>query len=452
MPSKADFDSSSAYSKELIKNTHHFFEFEFAAKAFSIAAWFTFPVQIMMIVIGYMYKNECPAEPRLARFLFFCGTAGTMVIMLRLITYIQWKRLQRQYGRFDANTHPGLSLVQAMTYVFVVFVVCLFVDATRFVFTIYPDLEHPESERFCHPNAYYVVYVLVIVFDIIFGVIFLLWLTAMVLGVCNPDFLVMYGYFLDESEMKFNVREKIRKRRKKHSKEYLMATAAAAFASKRSTLDSDEEKGPTPTSNTPEKRIYKEPKSHHYQAIKSDEINPKSKLKSPKGSRDTLDEITKGENGKPARPNGRFNLAPPAPEEEGSPMSSRFKIKPVKVKPNPVYGVEPLKDTSFEKGGGGGGNNKTRLAKLKIKPSDFSDFEDNLDGYDEDDKSNLSIVRFSSAVNSRRISVDFVNENRLDITKFPSGPLSRQNSNSEKLDSEDVAEADEEAEDDDDLT
>lgn len=262
----------------------------------------------------------------------------------------------------------------------------------------------------------------------------------------------MYGYFLDESEMKFNVREKIRKRRKKHSKEYLMATAAAAFASKRSTLDSDEEKGPTPTSNTPEKRIYKEPKSHHYQAIKSDEINPKSKLKSPKGSRDTLDEITKGENGKPARPNGRFNLAPPAPEEEGSPMSSRFKIKPVKVKPNPVYGVEPLKDTSFEKGGGGGGNNKTRLAKLKIKPSDFSDFEDNLDGYDEDDKSNLSIVRFSSAVNSRRISVDFVNENRLDITKFPSGPLSRQNSNSEKLDSEDVAEADEEAEDDDDLT
>eukprot|EP00094_Tigriopus_californicus_P004471 TCALIF_04309-PA protein Name:"Protein of unknown function" AED:0.23 eAED:0.23 QI:0/0.6/0.33/1/0.6/0.5/6/0/370 len=365
MSSKTDFDNSSVYSKELIKNTHHFLELEVVAKTFSIAVWLTFPIQIMMIVIGYLYKNECPAEPRLARFLFFGGTAGTVVIMLRLITYVQWKRLQHQYGRFDVNTHPGLSLVQAVTYVFVVFVICLFVDATRFIFTIFPDLAHPESERFCHPNAYYVVYVLVIAFDAIFGVAILLWLTAMVLGVCNPDFLVMYGYFLDESEMKFNVREKIRKRRKKHSKEHLMANPAAA---KRSALDSDEERGSTTASTTPEKRIYKEPKSHQYQAIQSDEINPNSKLKSPNGSPDIVDGMANGESGKSVPTKGRFTLTPPTPEE-ASPLSSRFKVKPVQVKPNPVYG-------------------------------------------------------------------------------FPSGPLTRQNSNSERLGSEDVAEA---GEDDDDL-
>eukprot|EP00095_Tigriopus_kingsejongensis_P008347 maker-scaffold618_size123335-snap-gene-0.26 protein:Tk08347 transcript:maker-scaffold618_size123335-snap-gene-0.26-mRNA-1 annotation:"PREDICTED: uncharacterized protein LOC100374539" len=426
-----DWDTSSVYSKDMIKNTHHFLKIEFLARAFSIVVWLTIPLFMGMVVLGYLHKADCPAEPRVSRFLFFCGTAGSMVLVLRLINFIQWKRLQHQYGRFDPSTHPGLSLVDAIMYVFVVFVVCLLINANSFVFSFHPVMDDPESKDFCHPNPYFISFLLVLVFDIVGGSAFLLWLTAIILGICNPDFLVMYGYFLDESEMKFNLREKIRKRRKKSSNTMHVATAANAFAGVRSSQISDEE-------SIPEKTPLRESRSHPIEAIKSDHINTKARI--PIHSPDSVDgDVEKNVIPAPSK-SGRFSLSPPAIETT-PPTASRFNIKPVKAKTKPVYGVEPLKDTSFSEGGGGG-NNKTRMARFRAIPEDFSDFED-ADDYDEDeDRTNLSIVRFSNAVNSRRISVDDVNLTRLDITKFPSGPL-RQNS-SDKLDSPQVPEEEEE--------
>ena len=53
------------------------------AKAVSCVIYLTFPVHAAMMVVGFLHKDNCPADVRLPRFLFFGGLAGLMAVLLR---------------------------------------------------------------------------------------------------------------------------------------------------------------------------------------------------------------------------------------------------------------------------------------------------------------------------------------------------------------------------------
>ena len=58
---------------------------------------------------------------------------------------------------------------------------------------------------------------LVVIFDVLAGMAFLFWLTAIIAGICNPHFLVKTGYFPSSSEVSFNVKMKLKERKRRKS-------------------------------------------------------------------------------------------------------------------------------------------------------------------------------------------------------------------------------------------
>ena len=58
---------------------------------------------------------------------------------------------------------------------------------------------------------------LVVTFDVLAGIAFLFWLSAIVAGICNPHFLVQTGYFPSSAEVSFNVKMKLEERKKRKS-------------------------------------------------------------------------------------------------------------------------------------------------------------------------------------------------------------------------------------------
>ena len=73
------------------------------------------------------------------------------------------------------------------------------------------------SPKFCHEGTYQFTIVLVVTFDVLAGMAFLFWLSAIVAGICNPHFLVQTGYFPSSAEVTFNVKMRLEERRKKKS-------------------------------------------------------------------------------------------------------------------------------------------------------------------------------------------------------------------------------------------
>ena len=48
------------------------------------------PIYISMMVIGFLYKDECPADVRIPHYLFFGGIAGLIGASMRLLMMFTW--------------------------------------------------------------------------------------------------------------------------------------------------------------------------------------------------------------------------------------------------------------------------------------------------------------------------------------------------------------------------
>ncbi len=54
--------------------------------------YLTAPVNVAMLCVGFAHRNDCPADVRLPRYLFFGGLAGVMAALLRIIMEAKWRR------------------------------------------------------------------------------------------------------------------------------------------------------------------------------------------------------------------------------------------------------------------------------------------------------------------------------------------------------------------------
>ena len=73
------------------------------------------------------------------------------------------------------------------------------------------------SGLYCDKGTYQLTIVLVVTFDVLAGLSFLFWFSAIVAGICNPHFLVQTGYFSSSAEVSFNVKMKLEERKRKKS-------------------------------------------------------------------------------------------------------------------------------------------------------------------------------------------------------------------------------------------
>ena len=185
----------------------HLKDIEVFASSLSYLLYLTLPVNAAMIIIGFVHKDQCPADVRLPRYLFFGGLAGLMAIILRIVLVCSWRGVRKKHKgiKFDAKNHPGLSMVRSLMYIFLVFYVIWNVNATFHVFSVQPTFDSAAEDNYCHPVVYKFSYVLVITFDAIAGFACLIWMAAIMAGICWPQLLTHYGYFITtDDDVQYN--------------------------------------------------------------------------------------------------------------------------------------------------------------------------------------------------------------------------------------------------------
>lgn len=144
--------------------------------------YLTSPLYLAMVTLGFLYKDDCPADIRLPRYLFFGGLAGLMVIALKTMLVVTWIQLLKNNKLADPKQHPGLNLVRVVMYIFFVFMIMWNINACYHVFHVDPDLENIHSDNYCYPPVFYMSFVLVIIFVSAAGVFLVGWTFAIVAG------------------------------------------------------------------------------------------------------------------------------------------------------------------------------------------------------------------------------------------------------------------------------
>lgn len=95
---------------------------------------------------------------------------------------------------FDPMQHPGLSMVRVVMYLFIIFVIMWNINASFYIFSIHPDLTLGiDDPGYCHPVAYRMAFVLVIIFITISGLLFSLWLGGIIAGMTALRFPSTFG-------------------------------------------------------------------------------------------------------------------------------------------------------------------------------------------------------------------------------------------------------------------
>ena len=164
--------------------------------------YLTFPLHVAMLVVGFAHRHQCPVNVRIPWYLMFGGAAGIMTVILRfvlnqeraypqLIEYnfrvlmvVAWACIRNKNKRvkYDPTQHPAMAMVRAVMYLFRMFVVAWNIAATFHIYKSTPDFEDENSPMYCHKDTYYLAYVLVILFDLSFAVIIIIWTSALVAG------------------------------------------------------------------------------------------------------------------------------------------------------------------------------------------------------------------------------------------------------------------------------
>lgn len=152
--------------------------------------YLTLPLYVAMVAVGFVHKDDCPVNIRIPWYLMFGGVAGVIAVFLRMLLDVAWHCIKGENPneKYDQQgSHPALSMVRAVMYLFRVFVVAWNITATFHIYNVVPDFLQPDSAQYCHKEVYMFAFVLVILFDVLAGIVIFIWLSAIIAGLKYPE-------------------------------------------------------------------------------------------------------------------------------------------------------------------------------------------------------------------------------------------------------------------------
>jgi hypothetical protein len=197
--------------------------------ALKYGMYLTLPLHVAMLTVGFIHRDECPVNRRIPWYLMFGGAAGIMTVVLRILMIVAWSciRGSNKNIKYHPAHHPALAMVRAVTYLFRLFVVAWNISATFHIYKVVPVFNDPTSPLYCQLDTYYLAYVLVILFDVFSAIVIIVWLSALVAGIClpemvenlydndNQDAASLPDLELDENSLMDKQRQRRRKRKQK---------------------------------------------------------------------------------------------------------------------------------------------------------------------------------------------------------------------------------------------
>ena len=85
--------------------------------AMKFGMYLSFPLNIAMVIVGIVHRNDCPVNTRITWYLVFGGAAGIISVVLKVIMVIAWscKRRRSEKGlKYDPVAHPALAMVSKL--------------------------------------------------------------------------------------------------------------------------------------------------------------------------------------------------------------------------------------------------------------------------------------------------------------------------------------------------
>ena len=73
-------------------------------------------------------------------------------------------------------------MARPIMYIFILFAIFWNLRANGYLYGLDPTFENPSSVDYCHATVYWFTFVLVLAFDLVFGVALLIWLGAILAG------------------------------------------------------------------------------------------------------------------------------------------------------------------------------------------------------------------------------------------------------------------------------
>ncbi|XP_071743648.1 uncharacterized protein [Lepeophtheirus salmonis] len=163
---------------------------QYLATGFSVFIFATTPLNVAMVVIGLMYKKECPLDERLPRYLLFGGIAGLTIVLVRISLVIAVRNV-------DWTKRPkapaGLNMARSTMYLFILFIFIWNLHGSFLLFSSHPELNDKTSSSYCEALVIKFSYIWFTIFDIATITSILIWLISLIMGCMDPDFLIIAG-------------------------------------------------------------------------------------------------------------------------------------------------------------------------------------------------------------------------------------------------------------------
>jgi len=152
--------------------------------------YLSFPLYVAMMVVGSIHREECPVNKRIPWYLILGGLAGILSVVLRIIMDFAWNcsiKSSDKGVKVVPGSHPALSMVGAVHYLFRLFVIAWNLTATFHIYNVKPTFDDASSLSYCHPSPYYLAFVLVILFDVLIAIVLFIWISALLAGILKPE-------------------------------------------------------------------------------------------------------------------------------------------------------------------------------------------------------------------------------------------------------------------------
>ena len=85
--------------------------------ALKFGMYLSFPLNIAMVIVGIVHRNDCPVNTRIGWYLVFGGAAGIISVVLKVIMVMAWSCMRKQSEKglkYDPVAHPALAMVRLL--------------------------------------------------------------------------------------------------------------------------------------------------------------------------------------------------------------------------------------------------------------------------------------------------------------------------------------------------
>ena len=85
--------------------------------ALKFGMYLSFPLNIAMVIVGIVHRNDCPVNTRIGWYLVFGGAAGIISVVLKVIMVMAWSCMRKQSEKglkYDPVAHPALAMVSLL--------------------------------------------------------------------------------------------------------------------------------------------------------------------------------------------------------------------------------------------------------------------------------------------------------------------------------------------------